>query len=74
MPPSGDDYKVKAVKSAINRVGDYMKYVSVHLEHDPAEMVCYKISAELPETVINKLSSAIEKEGNKLGIHVVQLS
>ncbi|HEX8278557.1 MAG TPA: hypothetical protein VF540_07670 [Segetibacter sp.] len=74
MSHSGDDYKVKAVKLAISRVGDYGKYVRVTLEHDPAEMVCYQISGELPENVVTKLSSVIEREGNKLGIHVVQIS
>lgn len=73
MANSRDEYKIKAMKLAISKVGDYSSYVSFHIEHDPAEMVCYKISAEVPEEASNKLTKVIEREGNRLGVHVSQI-
>jgi hypothetical protein len=72
-PSPGQEYRSKAIKEAIKRVGDYSEFVTVWSIWKLNDYVFYyKIDNKLPKELIDKIRMSIEIEAGRLNFEVVR--
>jgi hypothetical protein len=70
-PTPGQEYRSKAIRRAIQKVGDYEKFVNVWWDWSSGDTTFYyKIDPELPKNIIEKLRMSIELEAGALNFDV----
>jgi hypothetical protein len=67
----GQEFRIKAIKTAIRKVGDYERFVKVWSNWKQGDYTYfYKIDQGLSKHVIEKLRMSIELEAGRLNFEV----
>ena len=72
---AGDEYRRKAIRRAIQYVGDYEQFVRVWPDRTTGKTIFnYRIHETLPQSTIDKLRASIEIEAGRLNFDVCMVT